>query len=71
MVELVELFFAAGVFVGPASQPAVSKTAPSAKQFKVIFIFCFTAFNLCHAVFLPSNGPPVRAKFISSDLEMR
>jgi hypothetical protein len=39
MVELVELFMAAGLFVGPALQPAANIIAPSAIKIKVGFIF--------------------------------
>src|ERR1035437_4118372 len=41
MVEfvLVELFLAAGLFVGPASQPVTNASAPKANRIKVCFIF--------------------------------
>jgi hypothetical protein len=38
MVELVKLFIAAGLLVGPALQPAANIIAPSAIKIKVAFI---------------------------------
>jgi hypothetical protein len=39
MVELVELFIAAGLLVGAASHPATNSVAPSVIEIKVGFIF--------------------------------
>ena len=66
MVELVELFVAAGLLVGAALQPVVNSIAPSAIKIKVGFIFVsvFAVCNLCH-------GCSRAAKIISSVMEIR
>ena len=70
-MELVELFVAAGLFVGAALQPVARMTVASVRSSKVGFMyFNFPACHQSHIAGDSSNGGSV-AKFISSALELR